>query len=156
MAVFLSLSIMTDNFPRYRSLCRHLRSLSTHRISMQSLLAFKVYIETPGVILMDLALHVIQSFSLAAFSILPLFCTFSVLHPDRHLLSQIWEFSSIILLKNFFETLTWVSSPLFISIICRFSLFIVLFLVFYRFNILLDRVIQSSTFSSRLNSLSST
>ena len=57
----------------------HLGLLALCKASAQALVAFRVSVEKLGVILINLPLNVTWPFPLAAFNILSLFCTFSVL-----------------------------------------------------------------------------
>jgi hypothetical protein len=73
--------MLIESFAEYSnsSLGWHLCSLRVDMTSDQALLAFIVYVEKSGVILIDLLSYVTLPFFLEAFNILSLFCAFSVL-----------------------------------------------------------------------------
>jgi hypothetical protein len=54
-------------------------SLRVFSIPVQGLLAFRVFAEKSGIILIGLPLHITWPFSLSSFNTLSLFCIFSVL-----------------------------------------------------------------------------
>jgi hypothetical protein len=73
MSIF---SILIKSFSGHNRLACHLQSLRFCRISGQTFLAFRVYIENSNVIVLHLlgnTLHVTWSFHLEAFNILSLF-----------------------------------------------------------------------------------
>jgi hypothetical protein len=59
-----------DSFARYSDLGWNLWCLTVYRTSVQALLAFRVFIESSGFILLDSTSYVTWSFSLEAFNIL--------------------------------------------------------------------------------------
>ena len=67
--ILFSPFIVIESFAGYSSLGWHPCSLSTGRISIQVLLAFRVSMEKSGVILIVLPLYVTWPFSLAALNI---------------------------------------------------------------------------------------
>ena len=71
--------IVIESFAGYSSLGWHLWSLGTCKTYFQNLLVLRVSVEKSGIILIGLLLYVTQPPFLAAFNILFLFCTFSVL-----------------------------------------------------------------------------
>jgi hypothetical protein len=71
--------MLIESFAGYSSLGWHLCSLRVCMTSNEALLAFIVFVEKSGVILIGLPLYVTWPFSLAAFTILSLLCVFSVL-----------------------------------------------------------------------------
>ena len=77
--VLFSPFIVIESFAGYSSLGWNPCSLRVGRISIQVLLAFRVFKEKSDVILIGLPLYVTWPFSLAALNIFPLFCTFGVL-----------------------------------------------------------------------------
>jgi len=79
MEYLVSPSMLTESFAGYSNLGWHLCSLRVCMMSVQDLLAFIVSGEKSGVILIGLPLYVTCPFSLTAFNILSLFCTFGVL-----------------------------------------------------------------------------
>ena len=72
--ILFSSCMVTESFTGYSSLGWHLCSLRVCMTSAQDLLAFIVFGEKSGVILIGLPLYVTWLFSLAAFNILSLIC----------------------------------------------------------------------------------
>jgi len=144
--------MLIESFAGYSSLGCHLCALRVCMTSAQDVLAFIVFSEKSGLILIDLPLYVIWHFSLTAFNILSFFVLFLFLFflhlvfwllCDRHsfLVQSIWRsvvlyvygisffrlwmFSSVILLKIYTGPLSWDFLLSSIPIILRFDLLIV-------------------------------
>lgn len=139
--IVFSPSMLLDSFTGYINMCWHLWLLRVFRPSFQNFLLL-VFIEKSGVILIDSPLHITWSFFFVSFNILSLFyifiilcqrkfifcpSTFAVLYVSCTLIGisffRLEGFSSMIMLKMFSVTLTWISSPSSIPIILRFDLF---------------------------------
>jgi hypothetical protein len=71
--------MVIESFVGYSNLGWHLLSLTDCKTLVQVLLAFRVSVEKSSVILIHLSLYATWPFSLGAFNILSLFCTFCVL-----------------------------------------------------------------------------
>lgn len=77
--ILLFLFMVVHRFAGFSNLCWHLLSLRVYSTSLHALFSFRVSIEKSCVILRDLPLYVIYSFSFAAFNTLLLFCLFNFL-----------------------------------------------------------------------------
>jgi len=71
--------MLIESFAGYSSLGCHFCSLSVCMTSDKALLTFILFVKKSGVILIGLPLCVTCPLSLAAFTILSLFCVFSIL-----------------------------------------------------------------------------